>query len=69
MAAPIAGMTCLRNVGPFVLEASARLAGNPASGSRFALEPQARERCLIEAPGMAGGPTKLFKGLGFYAGR
>ena len=37
--------------------------------SRFALEPQARERCLFDAPGMPGGPTKLFKGLGFYAGR
>ena len=25
--------------------------------SRFALEPSARERCPIEAPGMPGGPT------------
>jgi len=35
----------------------------------FALEPQARERCLTEASVMPGGPTHLIKGLGIDAGR
>ena len=37
-------------------------------GSRFALEPQATDRCLAEVPVPPGGPTNLFNGLGFYAG-
>ena len=30
---------------------------------RFALAPQARERCLIEAPGMPGGPSVIRRDL------
>ena len=42
---------------------------NRLLGSRFALEPKARERCLTEAPGMHGGSTNKILGLGGYGGR